>query len=83
MVERVGKKGSASSAWHIKGGGARGGTRGSPEAGNNGGGKEPCPTMAAMASAVVLSASKRQKASEGVGKKLGVHSGVVGCVAGS
>ena len=37
----------------------------------------------AMASAAMLSVSRRQKASEGVGKELDVHSGVVGRTVGS
>ena len=40
---------------------------GSTGAGNSGGGKELRPAMAAMASTAVLSASRLQKASEGVG----------------
>ena len=43
-------------------------------AGKSGGGKELLLAMAAMASTAVLSASRLQKASEGVGKELGIHS---------
>ena len=45
--------------------------RGSSEVGNNDGGKE---LSSAMVSIAVLSASRLQKASEGVGKELGIHS---------